>query len=272
VPPNLCGSRALVIPNDDAPGEEIRLPASVEKAGNAGEVAAGPDDHLLELQLTLAPDGSAQGFARETLSGFEAAALRSSIEQLDDDQRRQGVESALAAVFTGVELTDLSFELGKGPGAPLAVAYHFRVPDLADREGGDLWSFPLRGFPAQLQERFAQLASRRLPLLISAGERPRLELTLRLPPGGTLEGSPPAEVWLDGPFGSYLRLESRQDSGALSLNEKLVLPPQRVSPEQYPAFESFAQQVDGAQAERVRFRLPASKASKKPLALGSPAL
>ncbi len=272
VPPNLCGSRALVLPNDDSPGEEIRLPACLEKAGHAGEVASGPDDHLLELQLALAPDGSAEGFARETLSGFEAAALRSSIEQLDDDQRRQGVESALAAVFTGVALTDLNFELGKGPGAPLAVSYHFRVPDLADRETGDRWSFPLRGFPAQLQERFAQLASRKLPLLIPAGERPRLELTLRLPPGGKLEDSAPAEVWLDGPFGSYLRRETRQGPGTLSLSEKLVLPPQRVSPAQYPDFASFAQQVDGAQAERVRFRMPAFAPTKKPLALGSRAL
>ncbi len=236
VPPNLCGARALVLPNDDALGEEIWLPACAEKAGVAPgspvQVASGPDDHLLQLELTLAPDGSAQGFAHETLFGFEAAALRSSIEQLDDDQRRQGVESALAAVFTGVELGELRFDLGKGPGTTLAVSYRFRVPDLADREGGDLWSFPLRGFPAQLQERFAQLASRRLPLSIPAGERPRLDLTLRLPNGGTLEANAPADVWIDSPFGSYLRRERWQGSSTLSLNEKLVLPPQRVSAEQ----------------------------------------
>jgi len=264
VPPNLCGAKALVLPNDDSPGEEIRLPPCPEKAGRGGpggrQVADGPDDHLLALQLTLSADGSAEGFARETLFGFEAAALRSSIEQLDDNQRRQGVESALASVFTGVELTDLSFDLGKGPGATLSVAYHFRVPGLAEHEGnggsGGTWSFPLRGFPAQLQERFAQLARRRLPLAIVAGERPRLELTLRLPPGGRFEGTAPGEVWIDGPFGSYLRQETRQTADALTLSEKLVLPPQRVSVEHYPAFTAFAQQVDGAQAERVRYRMP----------------
>ena len=270
----LCGARALVLPNDDARGEEIRLPACDAKAAIAGtpDVAPGPDDHLLSLELTLAPDGSAEGSARETLFGFEAAALRSSIEQLDDGQRRQGVESALAAVFTGVELGELGFELGKGPGATLSVAYHFKVPDLADREGGELWSFPLRGFPAQLQERFAQLASRRLPLSIVAGERPRLELTLRLPAGAKLEGDAPGDVWIDSPFGSYFRRERWHGSDTLTLSEKLVLPPQRVSPERYPAFAGFAQQVDGAQAERVRFRQPAFKAPKKPLALGSPSL
>ena len=50
-----------------------------------------------------------------------------------------------------------------------------------------------------------------------------------------LEGSAPAEVWIDGPFGSYLRRESRQDPGALAL----LKPPQppgtkRLQPRPHP--------------------------------------
>ncbi len=254
LPPNLCGARALVLPNGDGPGATISLPECPEKA----DQWQAKNDHLTQLDLTLGADGSAVGLGHETLFGFEATNLRGALAEVDDAQRRQGVESALAAVFQGVELTEVKFDLGAGPGASLSVSYTFKVPELASHEGGDHWSLPLRGFPAQLSQRYAQLASRTLPLLVPAGERPSLQLTLHLPAGAKLDGATPTELWLDRPFGSYLRREARAP-GVVTLREKLVLPPQRVEPAQYPDFAAFADAIDRAQAERLRFELPESR-------------
>ena len=104
-----CGEQAFV----SAPGPN----------GGSVRPTVDPNDHSLDLHLTLQPDGTAIGEGRETLRGFEATVLRSSLEDLDDEQRRQGVESSLASLFQGVELTRLGFDLGKEPGAPLTVTY-----------------------------------------------------------------------------------------------------------------------------------------------------
>ena len=265
LPPNLCGARALVIPNVDAPGEVITLPPCPAQPDSLD----GPDDHSIDLRLSLSPDGSLTGTAKETLNGFEAAALRSSLEELGDEQRRQGIESALASIFQGVALGDLAFSLGKGPGAPTTVSYRFEVPQLADRESGGDWSLPLRGFPAQLATRFAQLATRKLPLLISNGERPGLSLRLQLPAGAMPLGQLPADLWLTSPFGSYLRRE-RWEGGRVQLTEKLVLPPQRIAPADYAAFAVFADKVDQAQSERLRYHLQSNQAAMSPPAPGAP--
>ncbi len=260
-PPNLCGRLALELPNGDDAGRTLTLAACPSPMAGPG-----PDVHRLNFVLRLAADGLVEGEAEEHFDGFAASAFRSSLEQLDDEQRRQGVESALASVFRGVELTKLSFVAEPRPGAPLIVTYRFRAPDFATPELGEpllggamLWSAPLRAFPAKLGERFVQLASRKAPLLIAQDDRSILDLHLFLPAGAVREGTPAAPLVLEKSFGVFRRTESIGAPGETVVREELVLPSQRITPEAYAAFATFAASVDEAQSRRIRYRLKDSK-------------
>ncbi len=251
LPTWLCGRPALELPEGDADGRAFTLPAC--EAGAAGE--AGLDDHRFRFALTLKADGSLEGEGQETLGGFEAAVARASLEQLDDAQRRQAVEAALAAGFRGASLSSATFEIGAAPGSDVTLRYRFDVEQSARFEGDHAWSVPLGGFPLHLAETYVQLAARNLPLLLPAWQRPSVDLTLELPRGAALQGQLPAPLTLDGPFGSYRRSETRAGQ-TVTLHERLVLPPQRIPPGQYADFASFAASIDRAQDERLTYSLP----------------
>jgi cellulose synthase operon protein C len=260
-PPALCGRLALEVPNGDEPGRTYTLPpCPPPSAGQSLDV------HRLAFTLRLGGQGAIEGEAEERFEGFTASSFRSSLEQLDEVQRRQGVESALASVFRGVELSDLSFVAAPHPGAPLVVTYRFKAPDYATPELGErttgpgmLWSSPLRGFPAKLGERYVQLASRKTALLIGQDDHSILDLHLFMPPKAIHEGTLAGPLSLETPFGVFRRIESATGAAEINLHEELVLPAQRVSPAAYPAFASFAAQVDEAQSRHLRYRLDESK-------------
>jgi tetratricopeptide (TPR) repeat protein len=260
-PPQLCDRAALELPNGDEPGRVVTLPPCPAPAAGPGQ-----DLHKLTFVLRLGPDGEAEGEAEERFEGFTASGFRSSLEQLDDEQRRQGVESALASVFRGVELVKLSFVAEPRPGAPLVVTYRFKAPNFATPDLGEplsagamLWSVPLRAFPAKLGERFVQLASRQAPLLIAQDDRSELDLRVFLPVGSVREGAPAGPLALEAPFGLFRRSESIATTGETVVREVLMLPSQRIAPGVYGAFAGFAASVDEAQNRRLRYRLKESK-------------
>jgi hypothetical protein len=266
-PPALCGRLALEIPNRDEPGRTLTLPpCAPPTAGTALDV------HRLAFTLRIGTQGAVEGQAEERFEGFTASSFRSSLEQLDEVQRRQGVESALASVFRGVELTDLAFSAPPHPGAPLVVSYRFKAPDYSAPElseaptsAGVLWSAPLRAFPAKLGERYVQLASRKVALLIGQDDHSILDLHLFLPAKATRDGVLSGPLSLQNAFGSFQRTEAAQGTSEIVLHEELVLPAQRVSPTAYPSFAAFAAAVDEAQNRHVRYRLEDSKQAGREL-------
>ncbi len=255
LPPWLCGRSALQLPEDDSDGRAFNLPACTASA----QAPEGGDDHRFHFRLSVQADGSLHGEGREILGGFEAAAARASLEQLDEAQRHQAVEAALAAGFRGATLDDVKISEGEAPGSEVTLDYHFTAEQLARPEAAgpdrQAWSLPLRAFPLQLAASFLQLAARDLPLLIPAWQRPAVELELELPAGARLEGTAAAPVELVTEFGSYKRVETRSGS-KVELHERMVLPPQRVAPGRYADFASFAAAVDRAEDERLTFSLP----------------
>jgi hypothetical protein len=264
VPPVLCGRFALEVPNGDERGRTFAMPACQPPA-----TAEALDVHRLSFTIRLGDDGAIEGDAVERFEGFTASSFRSSLEQLDDTQRKQGVESALASVFRGVELLDLSFTAPPHPGAPLIVSYRFRAPDYATPEleervtnEGMPWSVPLRAFPAKLGERYVQLATRKAALLIGQDDHSILDLRLVLPKNAVRTGTsaaPAAPMSLENTFGVFRRTESTASASEVKIHEELVLPAQRVSPAAYSSFATFAAAVDEAQNRRLRYRLPDSK-------------
>ena len=110
-------------------------------------------------------------------------------------------------------------------------------------------TLPTTVLPASLARRYAELATREKPLLITSLEKFQLHAAIAVPAGMKL-GAPP-EVNLETPFGRY-RWKAWQQDGKVMIDESLLLPPQRVAPAGYAAFSEFCNQVDAAQSAAMQ--------------------
>ncbi|HET7786318.1 MAG TPA: DUF3857 domain-containing protein [Myxococcales bacterium] len=238
IPAFVRGEDAWVLPE---PGEEaahIRLPSALP-----GQ----QDGRALELSLTLDAEGAAAGTARDEHRGFEAASLKDALERLDQNQRKQAVESMLAHGLRDVSLESLSTAHESEVGGTAVLSYGLRA-QLARRDGVRLF-VPSSLVPSRLSRRWVQMAERQTAMLIDSPEEVVQRATIALPKGTHLTAGPPA-VALTTPFGSY-RWSAREEGDKLVIDEALSVPQQRVQPAQYAAFSDFARAVDQAQSQEL---------------------
>ncbi len=230
---------ALVLPAPGEAPEVTRTPASNGR----------PEGRELELDVTLAADGSAEVRGVDRYHGALGAGAKAGIERLDETSRRQAVEQLLSRAFRGLILAELSVEGEGDPEAPLAIRWRGAVAGLArDAGGAVVVEAPL--LQARLGARHVQLAARTTPLLVEATERATFRLVVRPPPGAAARAGEP--VRLETPFGHYTRSE-RVEAGTLLREERLELRRGRVAPGDYPAFAAFCGAVDAIQSGPVTF-------------------
>jgi cellulose synthase operon protein C len=262
LPPWARGQPAWILPE---PGEE---PAQVLTPGGqaapigpaARAVAEGPtaalagggldarEGRTLAFELELSTDGSAEGTGRDEHRGFDAASLKDTLERLDQEERKQAVESMLGRALRGVALDRLTTE-GEGASGGNATLVYALHGGLARKDGAAL-HLPASIFPARLRRRWAQKAERKLPLLIDQPESSEVLSSLALPAGMHLRAAP-APITIEVPFGRYT-WEAREEAGKLRVHETLFLPQQRIAPALYGGFASFARAVDEAQERELR--------------------
>jgi hypothetical protein len=234
----LRGADALVLPG---PGEAV-------------EHARTPDDdgrerRHIRLVIAVDPRGDAIVEGEERYDGFEAAALRAQIEQLDVEARRQAVEGSLSRAFRSPALLSLDVDGERDLGGPLALRWRARADGWARLEDARaVADAPI--FPARLGARFVQRAARESPLLLRASERVSLDVAVALPEGW--RPAPRPGVDLATPFGSYRRSE-RAERGRLVREDAYDLLRARVAPADYPAFARHASAVDAAQETPMVF-------------------
>jgi tetratricopeptide (TPR) repeat protein len=238
LPAFLRGQDAWVIPEPGEEPEYIRLPQTLPGQG---------EGRVLNMELSLDPEGVASGTGRDEHHGFEAANLKDSLERLDGDQRKQAVESTLGRGLRGVALESLATEHENDVGGPATLVYGFRV-QLARRDGAQLF-VPSSLIPSRLARRWLQTAERRVPLLVDSPEILAQRVSIVLPPGRFLRNAP-KPVSITTPFGAYT-FRARAESGKLVMEESLSMPQQRVPPERYAAFAAFAREVDEAQSQEL---------------------
>jgi hypothetical protein len=229
---------ALVLPG---PGEVLE----------GARTPAGQDDerHVTRLQVALGEDGGAMVEGTDEYRGFEAAALRASIEALDVQARRQAVERALSRSFRGPALVDFRIDGEGDMDGPLLLRWSARVEHWARfEEGRAVVDAPL--FPARLASRFLQRATRETPLLVPSDERSALELTVTLPAGWAPVPAAAADVRSS--FGRYRRVE-RGEPGRFVREDGFDLLRARVAPADYASFAGFASTVDAAQETPMVF-------------------
>ena len=238
LPAFVRGEDAWVLPE---PGEEaahIRLPSSLP-----GQ----QDGRVLQLALSMDTEGAATGNARDEHRGFEAASLKDALERLDQDQRKQAVESMLSHGLRSVSLESLASAHESEVGGTAVLSYALKA-QIARRDGAQLF-VPSSLVPARLSRRWVQMAERQTPLLIDSPEETEQRSAIALPKGTHLRAGPPA-VALATPFGAY-RWSAREEGGKLVVEEALSIPQQRVQPAQYAAFAAFARAVDQAQSQEL---------------------
>jgi hypothetical protein len=251
------GQQAWLLPE---PGEE---PTLVDTPAEDGA----QDGRALALDLRLDADGVAAGSGRDEHLGFEAASLKDSLERLDKDHRKQGVEGMLSRGLRSVQLEELSVEGENELGGSGTLVYKLRA-QLGRKENGGV-VLPSTPMPARLARRWAPKAERALPLLVDTPESQSAELSIVLPQGMRLRDAV-KPVDLKTPFGTY-RWSAREEPGAagaparLVIREELRMPLQRVAVVDYPAFVEFARAVDRAQQQDLRVG-PEQKSAPTPVA------
>jgi hypothetical protein len=135
--PTTRGTPFGVLPGPIRSVEALVLPGP----GEAVEVARTPAGDAEErretrLHVALDRDGGATIDGSYEYRGFEAAALRASVERLDVQARRQAVEQALSHGFRSPALTDLRFDGEDAVEGPLVLRWRARVERWARVEEG----------------------------------------------------------------------------------------------------------------------------------------
>ncbi len=238
LPPFARGQPALILPE---PGEAAQLLQTPSDAHD------GDDGRLLSFDLKLSAAGEALGTARDEVHGFEAAALREALEQLDGQARRQAIEQMLARAIAGATLDTLSVEGENAQGGPASLGYGLHAP-LGRLDGAGL-RVPASLSAAHLERHYADRGERKKTLLLQLLEKLSVQASIALPAGFHLVRAP-EPVELSSPFGRY-RWSAREEAGRMLISEELSMPPQRISPADYPAFVAFVREVDQVQGAEL---------------------
>jgi hypothetical protein len=216
--------------------------------------AKDPDDRQMDLDATLAADGSAEVKVRERLRGWPAIEWREALEKLPPDRVRPEFEQrTLGFYFPGATLEDLTWSGKDDDDGPFVVEYRFRAPALARRVGDHLL-LPAP-YPAMLGRRYVGIARRLTPLQLEYAPETALTAHITLPAGATVELPPPVSIH-DGPgaFGVFEQRAERAPHG-LTLRARFAMPRLQVAPARYPAFVDFASRVDRAEARAAEIDL-----------------
>jgi hypothetical protein len=203
----------------------------------------------MEIQATLAPDGSADLTVRERLRGWPAVQWRDALDKLPPDRVRPEFEQrTLGIYFPGSTLVDLHWSAADDDDQPFTVEYTFHDSQWARREGRRL--VLAAPFPGWLARRYVGVAERKTPLMIEYAAPSEVEARVTLPPGVELELAPPARA---GGFGRFSQRAEKVTDG-LKLRAEFQMDAARVAPERYRSFVEFVTLVDRAEARVAEIR------------------
>ncbi|MBI2193750.1 MAG: DUF3857 domain-containing protein [Planctomycetes bacterium] len=193
------------------------------------------------LSGRVSSEGDLDAQVETEYTGFSAGSIRVMVENFSYQQWLQRIERNLSEAVRGASASDMTLENPDDPEKPVVIRYRFKASRFARREGNSLRVTQFLG-THNLVQRFAALPGRRIPLLIPSPLNTRMETRLSFPEGSTLTHRPPDLV----AESIFARFESvGQEEGAMvRLVRSLVMPIQRVTPQDYPAFAQFCQQVE----------------------------
>jgi hypothetical protein len=239
IPPLVRGQEALVL----APGApRVRLPEGAEDV----------DRRSIEVEATVASDGSAQVRVVETFRGGGAVGWRSELESIPDATLEQVFEEQyVSRLVPGATLTDLRISGRRDAERPLVFEYGFEVRSFGRRQGGE-WIVPGL-FPANLSPVYARAGARTTAQLVAPPLDLDVTVVLRMP--ADARPRTPDSVALRGPGGAAVRIDTETEGSVVTTRRRVRLPLMRVSPDAYPRFAEFCRAADEAEAREIRIRM-----------------
>lgn len=200
---------------------------------------------LRELEVQLAADGSAEVTGQETIIGGNASSYRNRYEA--PGTREERLQQALRGNFPGVELESQSFGDIEDLEAPVTFEYRARIPQLAQRAGGEL-RVPATTMSNLLQG-LAPAPTRQHPMDFQSRFSFEERRHVRLPPGARATDVPQGGE-ARSPFGSLaVSWEARQ--GVVDVTTRFELTSDRVEASDYPAFRAWVERADALLRERL---------------------
>ncbi|MEM9191394.1 MAG: DUF3857 domain-containing protein [Myxococcota bacterium] len=192
-----------------------------------------------QYRMRLDASGDAEVEGTQRIGGALAQRIRSRYQA--PGTRRERLQSSLAQDFPGIEIEEPTVRDLDDREAPARLEWQGRVPELAQGQGGTLRLRPNN--MGSLTRGLARLARRRHPLDLQGRFRSQERRTIELPP--STQASVPDNSDLRSDFGTF-RLEYQTQGRTVEIESQFELSQDRVTPEAYPAFRQWLEQVDEA--------------------------
>lgn len=201
----------------------------------------------VHLQLTINQDGSLAASGHETLLGSRAIKLRTAFNELKNDQNRlwRILENSMSNSYGLAKISRLDYRNLQQTSLAFELDYDFSAPDYASINDAGLSILP-KTLAYDFIASLATLQERKNPLILSESLSTQRTVSFLLPTS-YLFTSPPQNITLNTPFGSYSRSQTLQKN-ELHIQETLSIRPQRIEVKDYPAFRDFLKQIDDAQS------------------------
>jgi cellulose synthase operon protein C len=199
------------------------------------------------VQATVRADGSADLSWETSVSGAYASSWRRRYGA--EGTRKNRVGEDLASEVPGLEVTKVTTNDLQNLDQDVSVKALAKTKQLPRQEGSAL-ALPV-GPKEFLVREFGALATRKQPLRLQAQSTSISEWRYQLPSGAKVTLAPKGGQ-VDSPFGSAtVAVTTTQEN--VSVVTRIVFSKSRISPEEYPAFRKFCEQVDVLIGQRLLY-------------------
>jgi hypothetical protein len=207
----------------------------------------------LEASLALDEEGRVTGTMTLTARGSLAGLLRQLLAEVPEERLDAASGSFATRSFPGAKVVATNLAGMEDDAEELVIRVGLMDGSWGRPTATGLALPRVTGALAIFSE-YASLAARRFPLLVDAQELREDRLRVTLPAGLALHDPPPA-LALRSDFGRY-ELDARlDDEGALVLERRAHIGPQRVEPERYDDFRRFARAIHEAESQEITLRI-----------------
>jgi pentatricopeptide repeat protein len=238
IPAQVQGGQAYVIMRDGT--QIIDLPTAPFEENCSG---------ALNFTIKLDSQGKAEVEGSIGFGGLQGAALRTMLQQqMNEQQRKNVVESVVGRILKGIQLTSHEFSEFQIDEAVMKINFSGTVPKFAPKTKKGFLKFKVVPRPLELTQNFLQKTDRKFALRLQMGSQVSTldHITLTLPPNTRVELPENCLIWSE--FGYYcLTLHLVEDT--ISIERRFSLVDQDIPVESYPRFADFCKKIE--EAERV---------------------
>jgi hypothetical protein len=233
-----------------------------KKGGTFIEVPPAPYNKAILLRvadLTLSPDGSAQGTVQVTFN--EGEALEHRLDALDTDEagRKKSLEDEIqASLPSGASAKLTSSENWEDSSKPLITTFHVEIPAFASAAGKRLL-MPAFLFQTKQMDAFKH-ADRKYPVYFPYGFEEADKVSVKLPAGYSVEDVPPKQVANIG-YAAYQNL-IQFDGAQLVSQRVLQVNGIYFTLDRYPTVKDFFNRVQAGDEEQTILKEGTANAQK----------